>query len=159
MQRLRLILSSYLNLWKLPRARLHAALIDPKLATDMPDRSYRVYMGLEVLSTFTRPGGDADITDHEKTRDAVLQHYAEVQAAENCWRPWPLHRLDLDIIIDGHPSWTRVPEVTLLGDAAHLGATNGEGVEIAIGNHQADEDTAAVDRAIVAYEADTRAHR
>ncbi|GCB20120.1 hypothetical protein AAWM_03005 [Aspergillus awamori] len=60
---------------------------------------------------------------------------------------------------DGHPSWTRVPEVTLLGDAAHLGATNGEGVEIAIGNHQADEDTAAVDRAIVAYEADMRAHR
>ena len=27
------------------------------------------------------------------------------------------------------------------------------------GNHQADEDTAAVDRAIVAYDADTRAHR
>ncbi|RDH36789.1 hypothetical protein BDQ94DRAFT_167659 [Aspergillus welwitschiae] len=133
----------------------------------MPDRSYRVYMGLEVLSTFSRPGGDADITDPEKARDAVLQHYAEwaphlrafVEAAENCWRPWPPHRLDLDIIIDGHPSWTRVPEVTLLGDAAHLGATNGEGVEIAIGNHQADEDTTAVDRAIVAYEADTRAHR
>lgn len=43
----------------------------------MPDRSYRVYMGLEVLSIFTRPGGDADITDPEKARDAVLQHYAE----------------------------------------------------------------------------------
>lgn len=27
------------------------------------------------------------------------------------------------------------------------------------GNHQADEDTAAVDRAIVAYEVDKRAHR
>ncbi|GKZ37493.1 hypothetical protein AbraIFM66950_009043 [Aspergillus brasiliensis] len=150
----------------------------------MSDRSYRVYMGLEVPSTFTRPGGEADITNPEKARAAVLQYYAEwaphlrafVEAAEGPWRPWPLHRLDPDIFLDGSPSWTRVPGVTLLGDAAHLATPNGDGVNIAMydalvlfdslmaemhkeqsDSHQTDADAKMIERAVVAYETDMRA--
>ncbi|EHA27334.1 hypothetical protein ASPNIDRAFT_44772 [Aspergillus niger ATCC 1015] len=150
----------------------------------MSDRSYRVYMGLEVPSTFTRPGGEGDITKPEKARAAVLQHYADwaphlrafVEAAEEPWRPWPLHRLDPEIYLDGSPNWTRVPGVTLLGDAAHLATPNGDGVNIAMydalvlfdslmeevrkkqsNTYQEGEDAVAVERAISAYEADMRA--
>ncbi|PWY67793.1 monooxygenase [Aspergillus eucalypticola CBS 122712] len=149
----------------------------------MSDRSYRVYMGLEVPSTFTKAGGEADITNAQKARAAVLKYYAEwaphlrafAEAAEGPWRPWPLHRLDPDIFLDGSPRWTRVPGVTLLGDAAHLATPNGDGVNIAMYDalvlfdalmaetkkrsdcQQADEDAAAVERAISTYEADMRA--
>ncbi|RAK87790.1 FAD/NAD(P)-binding domain-containing protein [Aspergillus costaricaensis CBS 115574] len=150
----------------------------------MSDRSYRVYMGLEVPSTFTKPGGEADITNPEKARAAVLKYYADwaphlrafAEAAEGPWRPWPLHRVDPDILLDGSPNWTRVPGVTLLGDAAHLATPNGDGVNIAMYDalvlfdalvaelkkkksnaQQEHEDAEAIERAIATYEADMRA--
>ncbi|PWY77267.1 FAD/NAD(P)-binding domain-containing protein [Aspergillus sclerotioniger CBS 115572] len=142
----------------------------------MSDRSYRVYMGLRVPSTFTRPGGDADITDPEKARTAVLEFYANwaphlrafVEAAEWPWRPWTLNRLDPDIFLEGSESWKHVPGVTLLGDAAHLATPNGEGVNMAMFDalvlfdsimaetQKGDSDAAAIERAIVAYEAEMR---
>lgn len=140
------------------------------------DRSYRVYMSLRVPSTFTRPGGDADITELEKARTTVLAFYADwaphlrafVEAAEGPWRPWPLNRLDPDIFLEGSESWTREPGVTLLGDAAHLATPNGEGVNMAMYDalvlfdaimteiQKGDSDPAALERAIVAYEAEMR---
>ncbi|PYI10637.1 FAD/NAD(P)-binding domain-containing protein [Aspergillus sclerotiicarbonarius CBS 121057] len=142
----------------------------------MSDRSYRIYMGLKVPSAFTRPGGDADLTDPEKARKAVLSFYADwaphlrafVEAAEEPWRPWPLNRLDPDTFLEGSPEWTRVPGVALLGDAAHLATPNGEGVNMAMFDalvlfdsimaqlQSGDSDAAALDRAISTYEADMR---
>ncbi|RAK99636.1 FAD-dependent oxidoreductase [Aspergillus ibericus CBS 121593] len=142
----------------------------------MSDRSYRVYMGLKVPSTFTRPGGDADLTDPEKARKAVLEFYADwaphlrafIEAAEGPWRPWPLNRLDPDIFLEGSPDWRHVPGVTLLGDAAHLAMPNGEGVNMAMFDalvlfdsiiaetQKGESDAVALDRAINSYEAEMR---
>ncbi|KAJ6031293.1 hypothetical protein N7540_002025 [Penicillium herquei] len=109
---------------------------------------------------------------------------AIVADAEGPWRPWPLYRLDQDIFSPeslrnngkvNEKSWNRTPGVVLLGDAAHLTTPNGEGVNHAmmdakvlfehitaeLGSKESDTyevgvDAAALERAIVAYEAQMR---
>jgi hypothetical protein len=153
----------------------------------MSDRTYRIYMALEAPEAITRPGGNADLADLEKARAAMLkpggyfdgcsEHLrAFIAAAEGPWRPWPLYRLDPDIYLPAAEggSWTHVPGITLLGDAAHLATPNGEGVNQAmydalvlfdsilseLRSNKSDEgnikdaDEAAIDRAVTTYEAD-----
>ncbi|KAJ5915175.1 hypothetical protein N7454_011287 [Penicillium verhagenii] len=106
-----------------------------------------------------------------------------VAESEGPWRPWPLYRLDQDLFLPsalredgkmGEKFWTRTPGVVLLGDAAHVTTPNGEGVnhamadamvlfehitrELAGKNDEYDVrgDAAALERAIVAYEAHMR---
>lgn len=113
------------------------------------DRTYRLYMGIQVPEAFTRPGGDADLTDTEKARAVVLERFykdwspalrAFIEDCEGPWRAWPWYRLDPKVLCPTstandngtRPSWERSPGVTLLGDAAHLATPNGEGVNLAL---------------------------
>ncbi|KAF9766010.1 hypothetical protein IL306_001631 [Fusarium sp. DS 682] len=114
----------------------------------LSDASYRMYMGVVAPESLTRPGGDADPNDMEKSQRAMLrpggfyENWAEdlrrlIEAAEGPWRPWPLYRLDKTLFssedtIDDGPRWKRAPGVVLLGDAAHLATPNGEGVNQAM---------------------------
>ncbi|KAM4063977.1 FAD binding domain-containing protein [Hirsutella rhossiliensis] len=148
----------------------------------MSDGSYRVYMGLKAPETLTGPGGDADLADMDKARAAMLGFYADwaphlrafVDAAEGPWRSWLLYHLDPDLFLPEAPGWTRAPGIVLLGDAAHVAIPNGEGVNQALydalvlfecilselgktdGCYNQDEDAAALERAVVAYEMDMR---
>ncbi|KAJ5647124.1 FAD/NAD(P)-binding domain-containing protein [Penicillium lividum] len=104
---------------------------------------------------------------------------AFVAEAEGPWRPWPLYRLDQDLFLPGalrdeemgEKLWTRTPGVAVLGDAAHVTTPNGEGVNhammdaLVLFEHITSElagvggnvhDAAALERAIVAYEAHMR---
>jgi 2-polyprenyl-6-methoxyphenol hydroxylase-like FAD-dependent oxidoreductase len=73
----------------------------------------------------------------------------------------------------GKKFWTRTPGVVLLGDAAHVTTPNGEGVNHAMmdamvlfehimaqlggsDGYNAQDDAVALERAIIAYEADMR---
>ncbi|KAL5357673.1 hypothetical protein BJX96DRAFT_182140 [Aspergillus floccosus] len=148
----------------------------------MSDRSYRVYMGVEAAENLTRAGGDADVADMAKARATVESIFADwaphlrafVAAAEEPWRPWSLYRLDADVFLPG-AQWTRARGVVLLGDAAHVTTPNGEGVNHAMLDamvlaericaelegaagfeYDREKDAAALERAIVAYEANMR---
>ncbi|KAK5626596.1 hypothetical protein RRF57_002311 [Xylaria bambusicola] len=149
------------------------------LLQQMSDRSYRAYIGIEEADTsLTRPGGILDFaTDIEKSRTTILEKYyadwaphlrAFIENAEAPFRVWPIHTLDAAVFAP-EAQWTRAPGVTLLGDAAHVATTNGDGVNLAmldalklfealtaeLGKENADDD-AAVERAIVAYETEMR---
>ncbi|KAI0505186.1 monooxygenase [Xylaria bambusicola] len=149
------------------------------LLQQMSDRSYRAYIGIEESDTsLTRPGGILDFaTDIETSRTALLERYyadwaphlrAFIEDAEAPFRVWPLYTLDVEAFAP-EAQWTRAPGVTLLGDAAHVTLPNGEGVNLAmldalklfealtaeLGGDDGDDDD-AVERAIVAYEADMR---
>ncbi|KAI3324200.1 FAD/NAD(P)-binding domain-containing protein [Xylariaceae sp. AK1471] len=168
-----------------------AALGDRRMLAvqQMSDRTYRIYAGIEEPESLTRPGGIVDFAaDVEKSRAALLELFAGwaphlrayLEDAEGPWRVWPLYHLDSDIFLEGK-GWNHVPGVTLIGDAAHVGLPNGEGVNIAMldalklveclsaelgtgigagekGGESFDSvaDAAAVERAVVAYEAEMR---
>ncbi|KAK1676144.1 hypothetical protein BDP55DRAFT_742115 [Colletotrichum godetiae] len=80
-----------------------------------------------------------DIADTEATRQKLLsssQFFADfapelrsfISDAEGPFRPWPLYRMPMSSV-----KWTRVPGVTLLGDAAHVSTPFvGEGVNMAM---------------------------
>lgn len=152
------------------------------IVQQMSDASYRVYMGLKAPEALTGPGGDFDLADMDKARATMLSLYADwaphlrafVDAAEGPWRSWPLYYLDPDLFLPEAPGWTRAPGVVLLGDAAHVGIPNGEGVNQALydalklfdclateldmtgARYDRDGDAAAVERAVAAYEAEMR---
>lgn len=121
----------------------------------LADRSYRVYMGIKAPEHITRPGGDADLADMERARNAMLGsggYFADwaphlrafIVHAEGPWRAWPWNRIDPDVFErpseptaneDGNQAskyWTRTQGVTLIGDAAHASSPNGEGVNEAM---------------------------
>lgn len=120
----------------------------------MHDRSYRVYMGVKGPKDLTRPGGELDVTNIDKTRAALLapagfygnwaEHLREFVAhAEGPWRVWPWCRLNPDLLVpeaenasnddvQNHEIWTRSPGVALMGDAAHPASPNGGGVNEAM---------------------------
>ncbi|EFQ32864.1 uncharacterized protein GLRG_08008 [Colletotrichum graminicola M1.001] len=101
------------------------------------DRSYRVYMGLEGPEDLIRTS--FDVGDIEATKEKLLsseEFYRDfapnlrqfIADAEGPFRPWILHRMPFSSL-----SWSRVPGVTLLGDAAHVSTPFvGEGVNMAM---------------------------
>ncbi|KAF3386146.1 Tetracycline resistance protein from transposon [Penicillium rolfsii] len=120
----------------------------------MFDRSYRVYMGIKGPQDLTRPGGELDVTNIDKTRAALLAptgfygNWAEhlrkfVAHAEGPWRVWPWCRLNPDLLVPEVENaaqdefqtkgvWKRSPGVALMGDAAHPASPNGGGVNEAM---------------------------
>ncbi|KAI1111713.1 monooxygenase [Nemania sp. NC0429] len=128
----------------------------------MGDRTYRIYAGFEERKEKEKEKeGTAGsllakidfAADAEASRAALLDLFADwaphlrafIEAAEGPWRVWPLYtfspevfssKADGDADGDGNgdekKTWTRAPGVALLGDAAHLGLPNGEGVNIAM---------------------------
>ncbi|KAJ5232690.1 hypothetical protein N7468_005646 [Penicillium chermesinum] len=161
----------------------------------MSDRSYRVYMAVEGPESMTRPGGQLDLSNQEETCGRINELYSPwaphlrdiVAAVEGPYRAWPLFQLDERLFARAEENkndlpheerWKRVPGVTLLGDAAHVGVPNGEGVNHAMTDarklfecleaelKEAGEgfdqkaDAVRIERAISAYEADMfpRAH-
>lgn len=120
----------------------------------MHDRSYRVYMGIKGPQDLTRPGGELDVTDIDKTRAALLApdgfygNWAEhlrafVAHAEGPWRVWPWCRLNPDLLVpeaekaahddfQNKDVWKRSTGVALMGDAAHPASPNGGGVNEAM---------------------------
>ncbi|CEJ55475.1 hypothetical protein PMG11_01730 [Penicillium brasilianum] len=120
----------------------------------MSDRSYRVYMGIKGPQDLTRPGGELDVANIDKTRAALLaatgfydgwaEHLRDFIAhAEGPWRVWPWCRLKPELLIprahdasaDGTQNqdvWKRSAGVAIMGDAAHAASPNGEGVNQAM---------------------------
>jgi hypothetical protein len=120
----------------------------------MSDSSYRVYMGIKGPQDLTRPGGELDVTNIDKTRAGLLapagfyggwaEHLREFVAnAEGPWRVWPWCRLNPDLLVlnaddavhhntQNQDVWKRSPGVALMGDAAHPASPNGEGVNQAM---------------------------
>jgi hypothetical protein len=120
----------------------------------MSDRSYRVYMGIKGPQDLTRPGGELDVANIDKTRAALLaatgfyggwaeRHREFVAHAEGPWRVWPWCRLKPELLVpkanDASPDdtqnkdvWKRSPGVAIMGDAAHAATPNGEGVNQAM---------------------------
>jgi 2-polyprenyl-6-methoxyphenol hydroxylase-like FAD-dependent oxidoreductase len=178
----------------------------------LSDGTYRVYALVTVPENITRPGGVLDLSDVEKTRTTLLtekKFFADwapnlrkfIEKAEGPWRAWPLHYLDPEIFSPetGKASeaeagaeeggkatgWKRTSGVVLLGDAAHVGFPNGEGVNLAMldafelfkrlsaelgisssgsganDSEKEEDDAARIERAIIDYEAGmrTRAHQ
>ncbi|KAI1114773.1 monooxygenase [Nemania sp. NC0429] len=157
----------------------------------MADRTYRLYAGLREPESLTQAGGAIDFAaDIEKAKTALLELYSDwapdlrtlIENAEEPWRAWPLYTFAPEAFAPEaeERTWTRVPGVTLLGDAVHLSIPNGEGVNLAMvdalrlfeslstelgfgltdGNknasnksiYNAKTDGAAIERAIAAYE-------
>ncbi|KAK2063313.1 FAD/NAD(P)-binding domain-containing protein [Colletotrichum caudatum] len=107
------------------------------LASQVSDRSYRIYIGLEGPETLVQTTLDVD--DVEATREKLLSStelYKDfapslrqfIADAEAPFRPWLLHRMPVSSL-----AWDRVPGVALLGDAAHVSTPFvGEGVNMAM---------------------------
>ena len=155
-------------------------------------------MGIKGPQGLTRPGGELDVTNIDKTRAALLvptRYYGDwaddlrlfIAHAEGPWRVWPWCRLNPDVLVstadNGPPEdtqnhkqgvWKRSPGVALMGDAAHPGSPNGEGVNQAMydalrlfeslfaevgggkpdGNFNETTDAEVLERGIRAYEAE-----
>lgn len=154
-------------------------------------------MGIKGPQRLTRPGGELDVTNIDKTRAALLVptgYYGDwaedlrlfIAHAEGPWRVWPWCRLNPDVLVstaDNAPPedtqnhkqsvWKHSPGVALMGDAAHPASPNGEGVNQAMydalrlfeslfaeaggkpdGNFDETTDAEALERGIIAYEAE-----
>lgn len=120
----------------------------------MSDRSYRVYMGIKGPQDLTRPDGELDVANLDKTRAALLastgfygdwaEHLRDFVAhAEGPWRVWPWCRLKPELLMPktddaadddtlNQDVWKRSPGVAIMGDAAHAASPNGEGVNQAM---------------------------
>jgi 2-polyprenyl-6-methoxyphenol hydroxylase-like FAD-dependent oxidoreductase len=124
--------------------------------------SYRNYFGVQVPGDFFRSGA-VNLQDLGATRTLLLSDFYSNWAEEyktliehaTDFRAWPLYTLSTEDM-----DWQSVAGVTLLGDAAHLAITNGEGVNLAmqdaleLANKIAEYGIENVDRAVREYETD-----
>ncbi len=118
-------------------------------AQSMSDGSYKVLIGLCVAEDFSRSGA-VDLADGDGTRAFLVTHFfsdwapelqAIIQRSEGVFRAWPLHFLPPAAL-----SWATLPNVTLIGDAAHVTTPFvGEGVNCAMA------DSLALARAIAQH--------
>ncbi len=124
--------------------------------------SYRSYFGLQVPENFFRDG-TVDLQDVEATRRLLLSDFFADWSEEyksfirhatdlRAWQHYTLSTEDM--------GWKSVPGLTLVGDAAHLSITNGEGVNLAmtdslkLASKIAEYGIENVDQAVQEYEAD-----
>ncbi|GGV09652.1 hypothetical protein GCM10010245_18240 [Streptomyces spectabilis] len=105
---------------------------------------------LHAYITLTKPQdwfAAVDFTDAVAAAARIAQEYdgwaPELTALITAGRTAPVLR-PLHALPDGH-RWDRVPGVTLLGDAAHLTAPNGEGANLAM------QDGAELGQALAAH--------
>ena len=124
--------------------------------------SYRTYFGLQVPENFLR-NSTVDLQDVEATRRLLLadfyadwsEEYKDLIRHATDFRPWPLYTLSTEDM-----DWKSVSGLTLIGDAAHLSITNGEGVNLAmtdsfkLASKIAEHGTDNFDQAVQEYEAD-----
>jgi 2-polyprenyl-6-methoxyphenol hydroxylase-like FAD-dependent oxidoreductase len=124
--------------------------------------SYRNYFGLQVPENFFRDG-TVDLQDVEATRRLLLsefyadwsEDYKDLIRHATDLRAWPLYTMSTEDM-----GWKSVPGLTLVGDAAHLSITNGEGVNLAmtdslkLASKIAEHGTGNLDQAVQEYEAE-----
>ncbi|KFA45604.1 hypothetical protein S40293_08634 [Stachybotrys chartarum IBT 40293] len=98
------------------------------------DASYRIYFGVTVPEDFVSSA--VDLADGESTRRLLLSpdFFGDwcdtiLDIIRNCssFRSWPLYSMNPERL-----SWTSVPGITLMGDAAHVSVPAGEGVNVAM---------------------------
>lgn len=96
----------------------------------MGNGSYNVYVSLHLPENWAKQ--EAQLFKSPDFRTHVMtQYFADwsthvtdlVRHSDGEFHSWPLYSLPPDSL-----SWEHVPGITLLGDAAHLALSNGEGV-------------------------------
>ncbi|KAK4624391.1 Monooxygenase asqM [Fulvia fulva] len=102
-----------------------------KLGSD----AYYIAVGLWMSENF-KDENTALVDDPDKLRQSILeQHFTDwpkthtdlIRHSDGHFHVWPLYSLPTDAM-----DWQSVPGVTLVGDAAHLAVTNGDGVNVAL---------------------------
>jgi len=109
------------------------------IAQRMGSGSYNIYAALPLPEHWSKESENAELLHSPSFRQHLVQtHYADwskdltdlITLSDGDWHSWPLYTLPSEAV-----AWSSVPGVTLVGDAAHVGLPNGEGVNL--GMHDA----------------------
>jgi len=109
------------------------------IAQRMGSESYNIYAALPLAEHWSKAPDNARLLHSQDIRQHLVQtYYADwakdltdlITLSDGDWHSWPLHTLPAEAL-----AWQSVPGVTLVGDAAHVGLPNGEGVNL--GMHDA----------------------
>ena len=104
------------------------------IAQRMGDGSYNVYAGLTIPENWSK--ANADYFHSPLFREKLVSdEYADwssditdlVKLSDGSFHTWPLYALSPEALC-----WKPKPGCTLVGDAAHVGLPNGEGVNVAM---------------------------
>ncbi|GAM87678.1 hypothetical protein ANO11243_057050 [Dothideomycetidae sp. 11243] len=104
------------------------------IAQQVSNGAYNIYIGLRLPEHWTKT--NAELIRSPGFRQYLIQTYFSdwseeplslIRHSDGPFHSWPLYSLPLDAL-----PWTSVEGVTLIGDAAHLAAPNGEGVNCAM---------------------------
>ncbi|KAK5728544.1 hypothetical protein LTR15_001680 [Elasticomyces elasticus] len=107
------------------------------IAQGLADGSYQINISIPVTEGWQHnsSGGAGLISDPPALRTFLMHLYADwaptvtdlIRNSDDAFRLWPLYALPFKSL-----SWESVPDVTLIGDAAHLEIPDGEGVNRAL---------------------------
>ena len=97
--------------------------------------AYYIAVGLWMSEQYKNDNA-AILDDPDKLRQAIVEehftnwpniHTDLIRHSDGHFHIWPLYSLPTDAM-----DWKSIPGVTLIGDAAHLAITNGDGVNVAL---------------------------